>query len=349
MTRSLMILPAIVLATACGTLEGQTGNGNNERCNSNCSTQEQEDEGPVDADGDGFPADVDCNDEDPDTYPGAQDEPGDGIDQDCDDETNPEDSESDEDDSDDSSSDDETDEDDADDNSDDEDDTDPVDADGDGIPEGEDCDDSDPDPDASERTDYYWDADGDGYGGAFASSACGNEGDATVDNNDDCDDADADVHPGADEVFDDGIDQDCDGLENSGYEAVLTVRHSSSRDISASFYQDGSQPNENGWQEELENASNGDQIVFLTQDGYDAQSSCGVILNGEGINQPYLCWATEVDSGLMVDLWVDDGTSDGLWLDEGDTTSWIAVASTGECAVIMRWNSSPGCTPVDAR
>ncbi len=38
----------------------------------------------VDADGDGAPSDVDCDDNDPQRYPGAPDRHGDGIDQDCD-------------------------------------------------------------------------------------------------------------------------------------------------------------------------------------------------------------------------------------------------------------------------
>ena len=39
---------------------------------------------PTDADGDGWTSDIDCDDTDHRIYPGAEDIPNDGIDQDCD-------------------------------------------------------------------------------------------------------------------------------------------------------------------------------------------------------------------------------------------------------------------------
>ena len=70
----------------------------------------------------------------------------------------------------------------------------------------DDCDDT--------NSDYYpgamvWlDDDGDGYGAAEqVASDC----EGFVDNGDDCDDGDAEVNPDADEVCDDGIDNDCSG------------------------------------------------------------------------------------------------------------------------------------------
>ncbi len=54
--------------------------------------------------------------------------------------------------------------------------------------------------------DYLPDADGDGY------SAIG----ACTGSMDDCDDTNADVHPGATEICDNGIDDDCDGVVDCG-------------------------------------------------------------------------------------------------------------------------------------
>ena len=57
------------------------------------------------------------------------------------------------------------------------------------------------------------DADGDGYGAPDASSEACEVPDGYVTNGTDCDDGDAEVHPGASELLLDGLDQDCDGAD----------------------------------------------------------------------------------------------------------------------------------------
>ncbi len=106
------------------------------------------------------------------------------------------------------------------------------DGDGDGWAACEECDDGDAtiNPDADEICDsvdndcdgnidedtavdaatWYFDADGDGYGNARASTAACDEPAGYVSNSDDCDDVDAATYPGADEYCD-GEDDDCDG------------------------------------------------------------------------------------------------------------------------------------------
>ncbi len=146
-----------------------------------------------DRDGDGFGIAKDCDDLDPQTYPGA---PGDlwydGVDTDC--ALNSD-----------------------------------FDADGDGFDAttfgGSDCDDADPDtwPGAPDTpydgvvTDCdgadEQDADGDGYAVPGAGGDDSGE-DSDDDSDDDCDDANASVHPGAEETWYDGVDQDCDGTDN---------------------------------------------------------------------------------------------------------------------------------------
>lgn len=80
----------------------------------------------------------------------------------------------------------------------------------------QDCDGADGTED--ERTSYYTDADGDGYGdpGAAPVSECpGTYPDGLAANGDDCDDGDATVRPGAFDTCD-GVDQDCNGLPDDG-------------------------------------------------------------------------------------------------------------------------------------
>lgn len=62
-----------------------------------------------------------------------------------------------------------------------------------------------------ERVTYYKDADGDGYGNPDTAKEAFSQPPGYITKGDDCDDSDAATNPGATEVCDDGIDNDCDG------------------------------------------------------------------------------------------------------------------------------------------
>ncbi|WP_397363104.1 putative metal-binding motif-containing protein [Olleya sp. R77988] len=122
----------------------------------------------------------DCDDADAATYPGAIDVCGDGIDNNCDgqvDENCVEICD------------------------------DGVDNDGDGLT---DCDDPDCNGDVACPT-LYADNDGDGYGDP------NNTTNGVVQDNTDCDDNDASINPGATEIPDNNVDEDCDAASSKDY------------------------------------------------------------------------------------------------------------------------------------
>ncbi len=67
------------------------------------------------------------------------------------------------------------------------------------------------DEDGTDPYTFYIDADGDGYGDPSVTAEDCLPPEGFADNPDDCDDADPDVHPGADEYCN-GVDEDCDGF-----------------------------------------------------------------------------------------------------------------------------------------
>jgi hypothetical protein len=147
-----------------------------------------------DADGDGFHVPADCNDSDPAIHPHATDIPNNGIDENCNGH-------------------------------------DRIDADNDGYTQHQDCNDHDATihPGATEIHNDGIDQDCNGSDatgptltpGPFVPLSVDADGDgyktgAMVLTNKDCNDNDPTIHPGATEIRNDGIDQDCDGSDATG-------------------------------------------------------------------------------------------------------------------------------------
>ena len=91
------------------------------------------------------------------------------------------------------------------------------DRDADGLNEDEDCDDSDPDVGLADT--WYADADGDGHGDPDSGDSYCERPEGYSDVGDDCDDTQATIYPGADDICDD-LDNDCDGVVDNGLEST---------------------------------------------------------------------------------------------------------------------------------
>ena len=127
-----------------------------------------------------------------------------------------------------------------------------TDSDGDGVPDHRDCAPEDPnvfpgqdetcngiDDDCDDQVDegltitVFTDADGDGWGDPATEARVCEAGSDQVSDGTDCDDADPAVHPGADEEFCDGTDNDCDpGTADTG---VLRTVLDETTDVTAAF------------------------------------------------------------------------------------------------------------------
>ncbi|MEZ4318324.1 MAG: MopE-related protein [Myxococcota bacterium] len=271
----------------------------------------------VDLDGDGYLPGPDCDDGDASIHPGLPDATCDGVDDDCDGRV-------------------------------DEDSTGTgsnwyTDADGDGVGAGTaivscaqppgtsatsgDCNDGNPSirPGAPEICDgidqdcdgtadeglpttaYYVDSDADGYGTGSAVMSC-TQPSGRVAQNGDCNDANANIHPGAPEACD-GIDNDCDSQTDEGT-------------VSVPWYADG----------------DGDGYGAGPSTGTDCQApNPGNVQSSNDCNDTNPAirpGATEVCDGVDQDCdgMVDEGVPTTNWYTDGDGDGYGAGAATASCS-----------------
>ena len=165
------------------------------------------------------------------------------------------------------------------------------DADGDGLTSDVDCDDLD----ASiglPRT-WYRDADGDGFGDDSNTTENCTQPAGFTNRGGDCDDTNANINPGATEIPDDGIDQNCDGEDQ-----VVDRDGDGISDII-----DNCPDNANADQADLDNDGIGDV--------------CDTDADGDGINADVDCDDLDAAIGVAV-TWYRDNDNDGFG-DDGDT------------------------------
>jgi hypothetical protein len=130
---------------------------------------------------------------------------------------------------------------------------------------------------------WYVDADADGYGdGTVASTGCeGTKGD--VSNDDDCDDADGAIHPGAAEIWYDGVDQDCSGTsdddqDGDGFDSLLFAKGDDCNDSDATVSPDGIEV----CNDAIDQDCDGEDLTRCTLVGDVPTSSADVVYDGPG-------------------------------------------------------------------
>ncbi len=135
-----------------------------------------------------------------------------------------------------------------------------------------------------------------------------NDGDGITENSGDCDDTDASVFPGASEVINDGIDQNCDGEDLVDADEDGFVADSDCDDSDASVYPGADEVINDG----IDQDCDGEDLVDADEDGFVAAEDC------DDDNAMVYPGAEEVCDG------VDNDCDGGVDNEATDMLSWYA-------------------------
>jgi hypothetical protein len=190
-------------------------------------------------------------------------------------------------------------------------------------------DDADPSVDLSTGSEFYVDADGDGYGDDTALTAAAG----------DCDDGDSTVNPDAEEVCDNGVDDNCNGsLDSCGFTGTYTLE--SDEDVlmlGAGTYDDFGRDLATG-------DVNGDGIddLIVGESGYDDSAS------GAGAAYVFLGTTSTADLGTYDTLVEGGDSNDNLGADvvaidlDDDGYDDVIIGAPGTDATYVFFGSVTG-------
>jgi len=177
----------------------------------------------------------------------------------------------------------------------------------------DDCDGDVDEDDAVDTLDQYEDRDGDGYGGALAGSWCEQASGYVLDS-DDCDDSDASINPGAEEICD-GVDNDCSGVADDDYASDADTWYA---DVDGDGYGDSEDSTAacqapSGYIEDDSDCDDGDASTYPGADEY-----CdGVDSDCDGVADVLGYWPFEEGTGTVAydegPLALDGDIVDASW------------------------------------
>lgn len=204
----------------------------------------------------------------------------------------------------------------------------------------DDCDGDINDDDDSVREQLPWftDEDGDGFGDPAGLQLACKQPDDTVENPDDCDDQDDDVNPDASEQCDpDNIDEDCDGFADDDDPDGQTGKTSFYPDEDQDGYGDGSRGND-------PSCDGGPTLVTNNDDCDDAASDISPgedEVCGDGIDND--CDNDEGQCAVGLEAEDDDADWTIIGTGDGSLLSWsIATAESGVWLGRPQWVGSGG-------
>jgi hypothetical protein len=198
---------------------------------------------------------------------------------------------------------------------------------------------------AGDASDWYEDSDGDGYGDASGTPlvVCTPPSSGYVSDHTDCDDGDSSSYPGAHDIPDDGIDQDCDGIDatdltdddGDGYTSDVDCD-----DSDASVHPGAAEVCEDG----------------IDQDCDGADEACPTDLDGDGYDGIADGGTDCDDSDASVHPGAAERCSDGIDQDcdgadiacvyDGDGDGYDAIADGGTDCDDSDASINPGATDV---
>ncbi|MBI2475258.1 hypothetical protein HYV69_02405 [Candidatus Uhrbacteria bacterium] len=185
----------------------------------------------------------------------------------------------------------------------------------------------------------YLDEDGDGYGSGDELYVCSEKGYSG--NNNDCNDSNADIHPGAEDEPGDGVDSDCDDetapvQEDPKADLSITIRYGSSANRVLSYQVYTVESDLGGWWTEGKAATSDSSGLYFEASFDDADNFLGLRFNvAEGDPaDSWLCMGNDRTASILDDVSIQVIFLGVVYTTE-DVETWSAPNGQGCSALIQ--------------